>query len=281
MLRLITRPPVVFLLLITLTQCVEPVSFPIEGSKSSSLIVYGQFNDVEEPHYLYLSEATSGEESSAPVIDATAALVDEEGNTYPYVHQKDGQYLLQEIAKGEPGKSYHVEIEARGRTYRSEPETMPYLFAADSLFYSISEEAYAARDGKSPLVHHLSTYAKSFLPETDQKYFLRWEVDEVFYWNLTFFPNPFNVPPPDCFVLARPDPQRVTLLDGTAVKAPTAINLVSVQDVNQNFLNRHYIVVRQLSITESAHDFWRRIGIFREQRIRFRHTARGRAWEYA
>src|SRR5690606_27742860 len=79
--------------------------------------------------------------------------------------------------------------------------------------------------------------------------------------NLTFFPNPFNQPPPDCYVFGFPDPERITLLNGDQFGGSAVINtqIVAKRIIDESFLSRHYFNVRQTSISKSAYEYWRKV----------------------
>jgi hypothetical protein len=78
---------------------------------------------------------------------------------------------------------------------------------------------------------------------------------------LTFFPNPFNTPPPPCIVFGFPDPERITLINGDLLNKPggKSTQIVAKRLVDQSFLNRHFFNVRQLSISKDAFEYWRRV----------------------
>ncbi len=86
-------------------------------------------------------------------------------------------------------------------------------------------------------------------------------MDEAYFWDLTFFPNPFNQGPPPCIVFGFPDPERITLINGDLLNSPggKSTQVIAKRIVDISFLSRHYFTVRQLSISKDAYDYWRKV----------------------
>lgn len=264
------RTLLVILLLSTLTKCIDRITFPFKDD-TKLLIIYGQLNDVDEPHYIYVSETFAGgspkvvngvlirTELPSPVKGAIVRLHDEAGNAYNFIETKEpGKYELTTLAAGKPGEHYSLEVIAGENAYRSAPEKMPERIGVDSAFYEITEDVVVSKD-ETRLAHLLKIHSKTKLPVSQEDYFLRWDLDEVYFWELTFFPNPFNVPPPDCFVYSKPDPQRINLLDGSLVSSTSVVQQLGTREIDASFKNRHYIIVRQQSMTEANFRYWKNV----------------------
>jgi hypothetical protein len=258
------------ILLGIVTACIDLIEFPLKN-EAKQLVVFGQLTNLDEPHYLYLSETFSGSKNPliingvlittalpSPVKGARVTLLDNQGNSYPYLEIEPGKYELQELTKAMPGVVYSVRIQRGNQIYESIPQSIPELVGIDSTYYEITEDVYPSKDGKR-LTHLINVFAETTLPETENELFLRWEVEEVYYWELTFFPNPFKVPPPDCFVYSNPDPQRITLYRNSRVNSKTITNQVTSREIDATFKNRHYFIVRQLSLNEDNYRYWNEV----------------------
>jgi hypothetical protein len=196
--------------------------------------------------------------SPRPISGAVVTVTDETLNQYLYKETRTGYYELEPGNTPQPGKSYTLEVKLiNGKVYRSQAEVMPSVIGTDSLYYDISEDAFESQDF-SRIVHLLYVRTKSKLPPAG-KYYLRWETDEVYYWNLTDFPDPFNTPPPDCIAYDRVNPQRINLLNGTTVNASSSEQLVAQRELDYTFRNRHYLIVRQFSTTQKSYEYWQNI----------------------
>ena len=249
---------IVFLALVVMTNnCIDPILFPISTTTASNLVIYGQLTDIDEPHYVYIQRSSVDNTDPVPVSGATVTLVDDEDNRYSCKEDKAGRYKLEGLAQGIPGQAYGIKVVIGTNTYRSAMEVMPTPVGSDSLYYEISDETYPSADNTA-LVHYLNVFSKSQLPNGNN-YFLRWDTDEVYAFEPTNFPDPFNTIPPQCFVSDRVDPQRITLLDGTRNEVEQVDQLVAQREIDFTFRNRHYILVRQLSTTAESYAYWNKV----------------------
>lgn len=257
------------LVIFALPSCVDQIEFPLNTGEEK-LIVSGQLNDLSEPQYVYLSETTSEDREPLftdgfftindlprPVSRALVRLVSDRNQSWDYREINPGQYQLESFEGIESGVAYHVEIAVGSRQYRSTPEVMPELIGSDDISYSFDRGIV---DGR-PETAFISISTEVTVPQASEGYYLRWDVEEVYYWALTFFPNPLNRAPPDCYVFGFADPERITLLNGDLLNRPggQSSQIVAERVIDQSFLSRHYFNVRQLSTTLEAYEYWRKI----------------------
>ncbi len=254
---------------IFLSSCVEKIDFPLNRGVEK-LIVAGQVNDLDETQFIYLSETTSRDREPLlsgayfvindlprPVIGANVMLKSSGGRIWTYSMTKPGTYELPYFGGLVAGESYYVEISVEGRVYRSEPELFNSIIGTDKLSYTFDRGVFK----NQPETGFISIQTEVTLPEQVGDYYLRWDVDEVYFWDLTFFPNPFNKAPPLCFVYDFPDPERITLLNGDLLNRPGGVStqVVAERIVDQSFLSRHYFNIRQTSISKPAYEYWRKV----------------------
>lgn len=260
-----------FLLLLLVSSCVDQISFPLEKADTERLIVSGLITDAKGTKRIVLSTTTAANrpplfvngyytqnDAPRPVQNAQITL------------WKAGQPLVgafQEVRAGvyeyeleeslEVGISYFVEIKIGAKTYRSTPQVMPSISGEDALSYSFER----ARIADNPDAAQLILKTELTLPQVTGEYYLRWSLEEAYFWDLTFFPNPFNKPPPNCIVFAYPDPERITLVNGKVLNRPggKSTQVIAQRLVDQSFLSRHYFLVNQLSITKEAYTYWQNV----------------------
>lgn len=258
------------LTLFLMVSCVEKIDFPLNKGVEK-LIVSGQLTNLDEEQYVFLSETTSEEREPLlsgqyyvlndlprPVINAGVSLINDKNEKWSYREVEPGKYQLSEFFdQPEEGVKYHIEIQIQGKTYRSEPEMIPEYVGEDQLSYSFSRGVVSGQ----PETAFITIQSQVTLPQQVGGYYLRWDVDEAYYWNLTFFPNPFNTPPPDCYVFGFPDPERISLLNGDLINNPGGIStqVVAERIIDESFLSRHYFNVRQTSINKQSFDYWRKV----------------------
>lgn len=249
--------------------CLDRIEVPLTTSEKQ-LIIFGQLTTLDEPQFVYLSEsfgktnqqtaingALQRDELPTPVAGAHIVLRDDKNNSWSFRENKPGQYQLQGLAHGLPGNCYALEVNVGAKTYRSPFERVPDQIGSDSAFYAISEDVFPSKD-LNRLTHLLNVFSRTELPN-EPNYFLKWDVSEVYFWELTFFPNPFNVPPPDCFVFSRVDAQKINLFDGSRTNLKNITQQLATREIDATFKNRHYIIVRQYSISKEAHDYWSKV----------------------
>lgn len=257
------------LIVILLGSCVEKIDFPLNRGVEK-LIVSGQINNLDESQFVYLSETTSEDREPLlsgkyfvlndlprPVSGALVVLISDRGERWTYRMVNPGKYELAGFSGMEAGVAYHIEIAVEGRSYRSDPEVFTEVIGTDNLSYTFDRGIFQ----NQPETAFITIQTAVTLPEQVGDYYLRWDVDEAYYWDLTFFPNPFNTGPGDCYVFDFPDPERITLLNGDLLNRPGGIStqIVAERIVDQSFLSRHYFNIRQTSISKTSYDYWRKI----------------------
>lgn len=257
------------LIVILLGSCVEKIDFPLNRGVEK-LIVSGQINNLNEPQYVYLSETTSADREPLlsgnyfvlndlprPVSGALVILKSDRGENWTYRMTDPGKYELANFGGLESGVAYFIDIAVEGRSYRSEPEVFTEVIGTDNLSYSFDRGIFQ----NQPETAFISIQTEVTLPEQVGGYYLRWDVDEAYYWDLTFFPNPFNRGPGDCYVFDFPDPERITLLNGDLLNRPGGVStqIVAERIIDQSFLSRHYFNIRQTSISKASYDYWRKV----------------------
>lgn len=258
-------------ILLGFSSCVDQINFPLEKAKTERLIVSGLFTDLEGPHFVFLSQTTSQareplfsggyftlNDKPRPVSNARVTLQSpERGQMGQFVEVRPGTYEMRGKYAPQEEMKFFVQIEIEGKIYRSEVQQMPTTIGSDSLSFSFER----TRLEDNPDAAQVVIRTEATLPNQLGDYYLRWLVDEAFFWDLTFFPNPFNTPPPNCIVFDFPDPERIPLINGNLLNKPGGkANLVVAQRlVDQSFLSRHYFNVQQLSITKETYDYWRKV----------------------
>jgi hypothetical protein len=253
------------------SSCVDQISFPLEKPERERLIVSGLFTDLDDVHTVFLSQTTSQareplfqdgfftlDDKPRPVRGAQVTLVAPEINgAWIYQESKPGQYELEGDFALSEGLEYYLEIQAGGSVYRSEIQRMPEIVGDDELSFTFER----TRLDNNPDAAQVVIRSEVTLPQAEGGYYLRWAVDEAYFWDLTFFPNPFNTPPPNCIVFGFPDPERITRVNGDLLGRDPAksTQIVAQRLVDQSFLSRHYFNVRQLSISKDAFEYWGKV----------------------
>ncbi len=275
-----SRLRIIGLLLIFLSfnSCVEQIEFELEKTERERLIVSGTLTDLPETQVLFLSVTTSQtrqplladaerkiytlNDLPRPLQGAQVSLISVSENgvgNSSYHETLPGRYELENFARNPEDTEYQLEIQVGDQVYRSHPQRFSEIIGSDELSFSFER----TRLDDNPDAAQVVIQSEVTLPEQVGDYYLRWAVDEAYYWNLTFFPNPFNTPPPDCIVFGFPDPDRITLINGDLLNRPEgkSTQIVAQKLVDRTFLSRHYFNVRQLSISKDTYEYWRRVRV--------------------
>ena len=254
----------VFVLLIpllTILACVDPISLKVnEGA--GTLVVDGVITDEPGTFFIKLSRSIPFDNSQVlrvypvPEKGATVRISDNKGSWETGVETDPGKYMFTYMT-GAVGNSYVLEITTSdGKQYRSEAEQMQQAVAPDRIefdfkFYQNAiittnrGAAYIPLDG-------FFMYAVLNDPPEQGNYHL-WQADGTF----EFFSLTDHDTLKQCWA---PHPQRlesgIELSDDIYTNGKTSRQFVCI--VPYNRVSHFLVKIKQLSLTEGAHDFWRR-----------------------
>lgn len=241
--------------------CIEQIDFDIDR-RGGLLVVDGRIYDGPGPYTLELSRTTGEGSPTSPVTGAVVSIIDEQGNREYYYEREEGRYEVPgNVVQGQRGGSYYIEIEIGGGfTYRSEPGTIPTYTAIDSVYYEFATEQELSNAGILVDVEVIKVYTDTRLPEVDSTLYLRWNVHELYKYTEYDFPDPFNAPPPYCYVTQYPNPQKITQFTTEESEGGQLNrNELSTTPIDFSFYQRHYFNVVLTSTTKRAYDYWRQV----------------------
>lgn len=243
------------------SSCVEPISFETEPT-GGQLIVNGTLTNSSEPCEVSLKRTDQNEDFPLPLSNAQITLVSDDGQQEPFYEQAAGSYRTKGIIQGKPGDTYHLIIALPdGKTYRSQPETMPRIIGTDSAYYEVVREEVVSGSGILFKDRLLKAYIDSRVPPSDSPIYLKWEVETV-YSVTTVIKSPLGDMIIQCFFYEYPNAQEILLFDrqSSAVTDELQRHLVATREIDYSFLERHYFNVIQSSITRQAHNYWAQVG---------------------
>jgi hypothetical protein len=236
--------------------------------RANQLVVSGQVSSIEDQNVVELGRTAGTGRLPFPLAGASVTLHDDLGNvsTWNESLERPGQYKPDGFS-GLPGRTYHIQIiSPEGDIYESAPEKMPEHGGVDDLRYAVEEDEFTDAEGIVANLPFLKIYTNATLPDSNVPIFLRWSVIECYVIRPTDFPDPFGIVPPSCYITQAADPQRITLFNGAELNNTSVENLLlSSRLVDWSFFERHYFTVYQSSITEVAHDYWRKVNIVANQ----------------
>jgi hypothetical protein len=140
------------ILIITVSACVDRITFDIGVTESFPVVVEGFISDQPGPYKIQISKAFDIESKYSvrtPINVNKVVISDNQGNQEELSQASDGTYetSLSGI-HGVVGKSYSLRIELRdGRVYESKPDTLLPAGKIDSIYFEFKEKKNA--DGVS------------------------------------------------------------------------------------------------------------------------------------
>ena len=241
------------LFLFSISSCIDQIDFS-EERRGGQILIDGRISDDTGPHEVNLRRTTESARITFPEINATIYLKDDAGNEVLFFEVADGKYLTEEGAiQGIIGRSYHITILTNdGTEYISEPEILPVRTATlDSMYYGF---------GRIDIFDSVEAFIDVNLNDTSNPFYLRWDVEDVYQFRPTDFPDPFNNIPPSCYVTSYPNTEEAKLFDGTNIQVDKIIQKqIYAEKINETFKERHYINVYQRNLTQKSYLFWSRV----------------------
>lgn len=237
--------------------------------RSNQLVISGQVSTLLDQTFVQVGRTAGTSRLPVPVSGATVILYGENNAYPPWIEStsRPGEYRPQNFL-GAPGATYNIQIILpEGSIYESVPETVPSTLGTDEVYYTFEENEFVDAEGTVSTLPYFNLYNNAALPDQAEGLtYLRWTVEECYVIRPTDFPDPFSEVPPPCYILQAADPQRVVLLNGAEVKGThTGELLLASRPVDRSFHDRHYFTTYQTSMTEEAHEYWRKIDIIANQ----------------
>lgn len=248
-----------FLGLFIMSGCIDEITFDSEMT-SGQLVISGGVYDHPGPYSLELALTNAATALPMPVSGAEIYLVDGEGNRERYVEIESGIYeAAGNSVTGKRGETYHIEISLPdGRTYQSIPETMPVLNGRTEVIVEPGFLQEPSASGRMMDIPHIFVSANTFIPETDETLYLKWDVESVYAFREWQHPHPLAPPAKTCYFTQATNPQTISQISSDLIRSNRIENkpLVSKRVVSDQFYIRHVFSVILTSVTESRYDYW-------------------------
>jgi hypothetical protein len=258
-LKISTRILLVFTLYLSLPiSCIDKLDFFGE-TQEGQLVIYGLFTDGDERQVVSVSQTAAFGLSPRGVPNAQVFLLNARGERISrYNSIGNGEYEIFGI-KAKEGESYAIEVILDENVYRSKFEKVPDLVAEDVLSFGFANEPFRT-ESLEPI---FTIFSETTLPITKDPIFLRWTIQETYFWPLVYLPGtgfPPPVPPP-CFISDIIEPNRLNLFNGSGTSTRKANFVLGKRLVDNSFLYPLFVNVRQLSINREAYEYWEKIKI--------------------
>lgn len=235
--------------------CIDKLEF-LEDKQEVQLVIYGLLTDVNERQVVTVSETSAIGLRPMEIRDARVSLLTASGDRFRYVPSGLGEYFLEGFAALE-GESYAIEVILEDKVYRSNYEKIPELLADDVISFEFNKEPFRTESPESVF----TVNSETTLPNSTDPIYLRWMVEETYFWPLVYlpgtgFPPP---PPPPCFISDVIEPNRLNLFDGSGSSTRKGNFALAKRLVDNSFLYPFFVSVKQLSINREAYEYWKKI----------------------
>jgi hypothetical protein len=237
--------------------CIDKLDF-VGDTQEGQLVIYGLLTDINERQVVSVSRTSAFGLAPRGVQDAEVFLINESGGRSQYFLRGSGEYALEGFAALE-GERYAIEVRLDDQVYRSKFEELPTLQAEDNLSFSFTKEPFRTESPESVF----TVFSETTLPQSQNPIYLRWMLEETYFWPLVYlpgtgFPPP---PPPPCFISDVIEPNRLNLFDGSGTSTRKGNFILGKRLVDNSFLYPFFVSVKQLSINREAYEYWEKIKI--------------------
>lgn len=257
---------IVIIFSLTLSSCLEMYNAE-EASSVKTLVVDALITDDKENQTITLSRSTL---TVAPVWDpvsgANIVVVDKGNNVFSFNESRVNPGIYEGNIPFEflvPGNAFKLSFNFEGKDYESNFEDLLSCPNVDSVYYEINNE-YFGNNNKLPergIEFFLDVKANN-----DQSKHFKWILDETYeyhatwpiekYWNARWHEKPANYSYFVCYkteaVNSIYTATTVHLDENVYLKFP----LHFVNNQTQRLYYRYSLLVKQLSMTPKAFDFW-------------------------
>jgi Domain of unknown function (DUF4249) len=244
--------------------CVDSVPFPTK-SEEGFLSVEGTFHNLADTQFVNLYRSKGYNATPNPEINARITVFSNDNKSAIYDEIRPGVYaLLPQILRGEVGKRYFIEIKTSdGKTYQSEPDTMPEPVKPDSISFSAYDKSELSPSGFETKDRVLKILINTPIKQGNMDAFLRWNIDDSFEFNTLPECNPSFKNVITCYYSRKMPNSRLALASSKDLLYQRvddfAINEVSLRLFSLQFKEIHYWRVNQNAITEKAYSYWKNI----------------------
>lgn len=250
------------MVLISFNSCIDEITFEPSERVQSQLVVDGNITTHPGPHVLKLSSTQNDKLSKPfPVTDAKITIFDDLGNSEDYLQLgfEPGVYhLLNEIVRGEVGRSYFIEITLRdGSVFRSEPEELRPVPKMTKIEASFAQETEFDITGLPQTSNFAKVIIDTPIPVIDEGVYLRWGVfGDWLLVDLEDRRDPFDFPTA-CYFQDNIVSPELEPFSSKEFAVTELTNLeVGKRIVNHTFEFKQYFSVFQYSLTPKAHTFY-------------------------
>jgi hypothetical protein len=256
---------IIFLLLLT-AGCIKEIKLTTETGDLQQLVVTGDFSNSSGTHAIFLSLPREyGVSAFGHVPGAAITIYDDAGNSAQYtegfsIDQKQGYYLAPGAMPAVVGRNYWIQIVMPdGQKILSEPQPLLQGIAVDTV---IAEARTVNRTTAAGVVIE-DTWAfadaVTTLPNTQEEFFMRWEVVCVYLFQEIPIPGPLPPPTKRCYITDNINEQKMVLASYVGQGGTTIRQEMGGRLLDYGFEYKCYFNVAQKRMNRPSFEYFKRI----------------------
>ncbi len=251
------------LLVLVLCACSEVINLDTEGV-APQLVIYGRITDGKAGNEVSIALTSGFNGEQQPVTRAEVRLIENDREIADYIEFSPGNYRLAYSDSARLGRTYQLSVElSDGRSFLSLPAVMPDQAAEDQLYFDASVVETVVNQAGTAIERNLiQLFTNTRVLDQEKDFYLRWNITESYSYEERIRPppNPFEGPPPPCYITNDITGQQAILFNGAEIKVPVINDLfLSSTEINSRFAFAYYFSVVQTTMDEAAYEYWKLI----------------------
>lgn len=246
-------------LILLCNSCVDEIKLNIDKNETS-IVVDGLISDSLQLQTIKVSNSAiigvGNDNILTPITGATVNVVDNEGASFNFPEDENGQYTA--MFQGEAGKSYSVEIDlADGKKIRSTPTILKPAPPVGNRSSEVFEVTTQAGSGQPNIINGIRLLVDVDVSAQADRPFLRWRVDGE-YQIIEAFPMALN--PKSCYVRNRLDINLIKIFDTNTLEGGILRNeSVLSTEYDYRFAVQYCFHILQYAISQEEYTYWNQI----------------------
>lgn len=262
--RILNR--LLFCSMVIMLSCIDDYE-PENYSYENMMVVDGSISNAQGPYFVRLSLSSRPSDPRFIAVEgASVKILDNQGSTFLLEEKEPGVYQTDPSLTGIAGMAYKLAIvTASGVSYDTDFEELKVPVAIDTVFHEVETHQEANYDYdiygygfyvNTELANEEEGYFKWDLEATYQyqsEYTIRWYFDGELHW----FHGPDSLY--NCWKTEKINSIYVSATNGLSEPAVIGFPLNFVSTETRELSVRYSLLVKQLTISKSAYDFWSEI----------------------
>jgi len=240
--------------------CIDEIALNVD-TEQRTLVVDGFVSDSLGNYQLKLSQSSvigiGNDNILDPVLGATVTVMDDTGNSFPYVELEDGSYQVSNF-EALRGRAYFIDIMLpNGNHYQSKPAQLRSSSLINNIDYQIAETTFRNNAGDFVTENLISTTISTDISQAAEPPFLRWRVSGEFQIQ-EGYPGALELR--RCYVKTNLDLNDIRLFDASQLSGGELYEQVIAETTYDfRFGEQFCFHISQYSISEDEYNYWKNI----------------------